>query len=254
MKLLVDAGNSRLKWALWDGRELRAAAHCPLKSDPGGAVRTLLAALPGAVDAAVIANVAGPWVADALRRGLALHSALPPRFVSTSASACGVRCAYAEPARLGVDRWVATIAAFHLASGAALVVDAGTAVTVDLVDAGGQHLGGLILASPELMARALYRDTSDIGHAHTQSMPGAGAGAFGRSTDEAVSFAAVLALAGAIDRAGAEAAAALGAAPPLFITGGGAPALLPYLSAEVRHRPHLMLEGLALFADDGSGA
>jgi type III pantothenate kinase len=250
VKLLLDLGNSRLKWALWDGRELHGAAHCPLKTDPGGAVRTLLGALPGRVEGAVIANVAGAWVADALRRGLARHCEETARFVATTAQACGVRCAYAEPARLGVDRWVATIAAFHRACGAALVIDAGTAVTVDVVDDAGQHLGGLILASPELMARALYRDTSDIGHARVQSLPGEGAHAFGRSTDDGVSFGAILALAGAVDRALAEATAALGQRPALFVTGGGAPVLLPYLPPGVLHRPLLMLEGLAVIADD----
>ena len=247
--LLIDAGNSRLKWALWDGASLHAENHCALRTDPAGAVRTLLAALPERIEAAIIANVAGTWVTDALRRGLSGVCARPPRFVATSAEACGVRCAYAEPARLGVDRWVATIAAFHLAGGAAMVVDAGTAVTVDVVAHDGAHLGGLILANAELMARALYRDTADIGHARVQQLPGRGGAALGRSTDEAVSFGAVWALAGAVSGALSESRAALGAEPRLFVTGGGAAQLLPYLPATAEYRGALMLEGLAIFAE-----
>lgn len=249
MKLLIDAGNSRLKWGLWDGTRVTDTAHCPLKRDPGGAVRTLAAAVPERVEAIVVANVAGPWVADALRRGLSRVCGVPPRFVATSAHAYGVHCAYAEPARLGVDRWVAVIAAHHRADGPAMVVDAGTAVTLDVVTADGQHLGGLIVAGAELMARALYRDTSDIGHARVQLLPGHAHEAFGRTTDEAVSFGAVWALVGAVERARIAAREALSAEPVLFVTGGNAPQLLPYLAGHPEHRPALLLEGLAIMAE-----
>ncbi|MCC5862788.1 MAG: type III pantothenate kinase [Gammaproteobacteria bacterium] len=250
MKLLVDAGNSRLKWALWDGQRLSSPGRCPARSDPAGAVRALVSAAPEQLDGVLVANVAGPWMADALRRGLARACARPPVFVASTATALGVRCAYANPARLGVDRWVAVIAAFHHVAGAALVVDAGTAVTIDAVAADGRHLGGLILAGRELMARALYRDTSDIGRAHLQALPGEAEAAFGRSTDEAVSFGAAWALVGAVERARSAAAGALGERPPLLVTGGGAPELLPYLDGAVEHRPQLLLEGLARFAGE----
>jgi len=248
VKLLIDAGNSRLKWGLWDGTRVTDVAYCPLKHDPGGAVRTLAAAVPERIEAIIVANVAGPWVADALRRGLARVCNTPPRFVATSAHAHGVSCAYAEPAKLGVDRWVVVIAAHHLAQGPAMVVDAGTAVTVDVVTDGGQHLGGLILAGAELMARALYRDTSDIGHARVQLLPGHAHEAFGRTTDEAVSFGAVWALVGAVERARTAARKTLSAKPVLYVTGGNAPQLLPYLAGQPEHRPTLLLEGLAIMA------
>lgn len=250
MKLLVDAGNSRLKWALWEHGTLSAPGRCPSRSDPAGAVRALVSAAPDALEGVLVANVAGPWMADALRRGLARRCPQPPVFITASACALGVTCGYAEPARLGVDRWVAVIAAFHQAQGAALVVDAGTAVTIDAVADDGRHLGGLILAGRGLMARALYRETSDIGRTHGERLPGEAASAFGRSTDEAVGFGASWALVGAVERAWAAAAQALDRRPPLLLTGGGAPELLLYLTGPVEHRPQLLLEGLALFAGE----
>ena len=74
-----------------------------------------------------------------------------PRFVTTAHAQFGVRCAYADPARLGVDRWVAVLAAYHAAHGAACVLDAGTAVTFDAVAADGRHLGGLIFPGARQM-------------------------------------------------------------------------------------------------------
>ncbi len=250
MKLLVDAGNSRLKWALWDGRRLSSPGRCPSRSDPAGAVRALVSAAPEQLEGVLVANVAGAWMADALRRGLARTCAHPPVFLAPTGTALGVRCAYANPGRLGVDRWVAVIAAFHHVSGAALVVDAGTAVTIDAVAADGRHLGGLILAGRELMARALHRDTTGIGRTHLHALPGEAEAAFGQSTDDAVSFGAAWALVGAVERAWAAAAQAFGERPPLLLTGGGAPELLPYLGGTVEHRPQLLLEGLALFAGE----
>ena len=79
---------------------------------------------------------------------------------SRSASACGVRSAYSRPQRLGVDRWLAIIAAFHRARGAAIVVDAGTAITIDVVNRRGEFVGGLIAPGLRLMARALHDHTA----------------------------------------------------------------------------------------------
>ena len=74
-----------------------------------------------------------------------------------------MKCAYADPSRLGIDRWIAVLAAYHLAPGGACVIDAGTAATFDAVDAHGRHLGGLIMPGPQLLAAALDRNTSNIG-------------------------------------------------------------------------------------------
>lgn len=248
MILLVDAGNSRLKWALRDeAGALSGFGDCPLRRDPNAAVRTLMHALTDSVDRVLVANVAGPWVADALRRAGRRVCAAEVEFVATAAEAYGVRCAYEKPARLGVDRWVGVIAAHARGRGPSLVVDVGTAVTLDAV-CDGRHEGGLILPGLELMARSLQRDTADIGRAQLGRRPGHGTAALGRSTDEAVAYGSIWALAGAVERVRAEYRGAVSADPVVYLTGGGAALLADYLPVDVQRRPHLVLEGLAHMA------
>src|SRR5204863_1090099 len=160
MHALVDIGNTRIKWALYDGERLAQHGSAVHRGAVDAALRAFAAALPRELARVVVANVAG----DALER--ALRAAVGSRavdFVATSAERFGVRCAYAEPQRLGVDRWVAVLAAHSLAAGAACVIDAGTAVTFDAVAADGAHLGGLILPGARLLAAALDRNTNAIG-------------------------------------------------------------------------------------------
>jgi type III pantothenate kinase len=146
------------------------------------------------------------------------------------------------------------LAAFHLASGAACVIDAGTAVTFDAVDGHGRHLGGLILPGPQLLASALDRNTSDIGTTLPAGAAPAGLDLLGKSTDAAVGNGAMLALAGALDRAVEAVESSLVERPAVYLTGGDAAALRGWLETEVELRADLVLEGLALFADAPPGA
>src|SRR5262249_50802807 len=141
-----------------------------------------------------------------------------PEFVVVRAEQFGVRCAYADPSRLGVDRWVAVLAAHHLAPGAACVIDAGTAVTFDAVDARGQRLGGLILPGPRLLASALDRNTDAIGATHAPGARPLGLDLLGKDTDTAVGNGAMLALTGALERAIAAVERSLGERPKVYLT------------------------------------
>ena len=181
------------------------------------------------------------------------RGALEPLFVATAAEQFGVRCAYADPARLGVDRWVAVLAAHHASAGAACVLDAGTAVTFDAVDSGGRHLGGLIFAGMHLVAAALQQHTSGIGPTPVLRPAPVGLDLLGRSTDTAVANGALLALAAALDRAVATVERALGERPAVYLTGGDAPAIAAWLETEAELRADLVLEGLALFAGPATG-
>jgi type III pantothenate kinase len=249
MQLVIDAGNTRLKWAT-------VAAGLPVDARNAvhrGALERALAelerSLPRQVTQAIMANVAGPAVAAGLAALLARHSGIVPDFVVPTAERLGVRCAYADPRTLGADRWVAVLAAYRRARGAVCVVSAGTAVTFDAVAADGRHLGGLIFAGRDLQAAALARGTADIGWTSGAGAPRRGLDLLGRNTDEAVGRGAMLALAAAVDRAAATVAAALATAPALYLTGGDGAALDPWLSNEAEFRGDLALEGLALLAD-----
>ena len=197
----------------------------------------------------IAANVAGEPMAERLRALVATRPGASLEFVATVAERFGVRCAYAEPSRLGVDRWVAVLAAYHSARGAACAIDAGTAVTFDAVDGAGAHLGGLILPSARLLASALDRNTSNIGRTAPAPAVARGLDLLGRTTDAAVGQGAWLALSAALDRAVVIVERALGTPPVVYLTGGDAEALRGWLETRVELRASFVLEGLKLFAD-----
>jgi len=241
---LFDLGNTRLKCAPLqaDGRlgGIAGAAH------DGAAFATGWdAPLPAAIDVAWIASVGPSAPHAALLDALATRGARVA-FAQTRPRFAGIAIAYAQPQRLGVDRFLAMAAAHarclqdaHRA--AALVVGVGTALTVDLVDAGGMHHGGRIAPSPALMREAL--------HARAAQLPPVGGdyAEFADDTDAALASGAIGAALGLIERSARHAQALLGAAPRLWLHGGGAAVLLPHLD-EARHAPALVLEGLALWA------
>ena len=248
MNLVVDAGNSRLKWAFAEGDTLHGHGECALRNDPDGAVRALLAAVTAPVARMLVANVAGPWIGGALERSASRLARRPAEFVRTRARCAGLECLYADPSQLGVDRWLAVLAAHCEGLGPAVIVDAGTAATVDALTGDGRHLGGWIVPGVEMMAASLYRETSDIPRTQSEALPGRGADAFGRSTVDGVWFGARWALAGAVERAVSELADEAGSAPAVVLTGGGAPHVAPCLDQVVIRRPYLVLEGLARVA------
>jgi len=247
MTVLVDIGNTRIKWAtLADGRLVRqgSAVHRDALDESVAAFAAELPPRPRII----AANVAGEPLAARLAALVASRPGASLELVATSAEQFGVRCGYAEPSRLGVDRWIAVLAAYHAARGAACAIDAGTAVTLDAVDATGAHLGGLIFPSARLIASALDRNTSNIGRTGVAPVVARGLDLLGRNTDAAVGHAAWLALAAALDRAVATVARALGTRPVVYLTGGDAAALHGWLETRVELRADLVLEGLTLFA------
>ncbi len=248
MILAVDIGNTRIKWAWVSGRDLLDPGEAVHERIPGAALESLGEAVPGRPDRVVAVDVAGEDFVSAFTEMVKRRWDRVPEFVSTEHQGHGVRCAYADPSRMGSDRWVALIAGFRLAAGAACVIDAGTAVTLDAVDPRGRHQGGLILAGPKVIAAALDRQTSGIGETGGHSRPARGTAVLGTSTDEAVARGAMLGLAGALDRAVSAVAGELDEQPPVYLTGGDATRLSPWLETRCEHRPHLVLEGLGSIA------
>jgi type III pantothenate kinase len=134
------------------------------------------------------------------------------------------------------------------------VIDAGTAVTFDAVDARGMHLGGLILPGTRLLASTLDRNTNGIGATQAPGVRPQGLDLLGKSTDAAVGNGAMLALTGALERAIAAVESSLKERPTVYLTGGDAEALQGWLESDVDLRRDLVLEGLALFSDAPAGA
>ena len=242
MKLLLDIGNTRIKWAFADGSSLRDPGAVVHADGHDAAIDAVVGSLRPGVREAVAVCVAGARLADELGTRLAAACGADLRLIAATAHAAGVSNGYEDCTQLGADRWAAIVGGWHHAVGPVVVVDAGTAVTIDLVAAGGHHRGGLILPGLHLMATGLGAGTADIaGFAARGPGPG-GEDWFGRSTAEAVARGARFAISAAVQRAVAEFPDE--GSPALILTGGDAPDLLDELPA-AEHRPLLVLEGLA---------
>jgi type III pantothenate kinase len=234
--IAVDAGNSRIKWGVWEDEWSSQG------STPTAHVDTLGAAwstLPRGY-AIYASSVAGPhvrtWLDEWARmRGIEVH------WLASRQEQCGVRNAYREPGQLGTDRWASLIAAWHFVRGAALVVNAGTAVTIDALDSAGAFRGGVIVPGLDLMAGALVSGTAGL-----PAAPGAFA-AFPDNTADAIASGALLAVCGAIDRM-SNGLAGGGATPQIVLSGGAAVAVAARLGVPVLNVPYLVLEGLRIVA------
>jgi type III pantothenate kinase len=249
MMLLVDIGNTRVKWATHaDGRlsPQRAAEHAVWTVADWQ--RELFRGQR--IDSVLVATVAGDDSRRALEAATRSAGAARVEFVTSTAAAAGVRNAYSNPPLLGVDRWVAMIGAYDLARGACCVVDIGTAATLDAVDATGQHLGGFIVPGPQLMVRSLHAGTSDLA-ARTVASGGGGAELFAVNTRDAIERGCRVALAALVDRMQAEVLRRTGTTPRLLCTGGAMDEVLPYVLSTHERVPDLVLRGLARIAHAG---
>jgi len=233
--LAVDAGNTRIKWGLHNGTwlGLGTTAHAEVYS-----LRDAWKNLPPP-DCIVIANVAGERIASILRK-LVKDFHVKVHWVSARDFQCGVRNSYTMPSQLGADRWAAAIAARHLCHEACVVVNAGTAVTVDALSADGVFLGGLIIPGISLMRESLAKNTAalKLEHGKFKSFP--------VNTADAIESGAVLALCGAVE--GVRSALGAGKASQCLLSGGGAKILYPHLKPPTKVMDNLVLEGLVVIA------
>lgn len=241
--LLIDLGNSRTKWALLDGAGPRSSGTAPhAVAGLGGEIAESLVGLP-APARILVGSVAGADREEALRSLCRELWNREPLFVSSEPEAAGVISGYHSPDQLGVDRWLALLAAHADGRGDACVLDCGTAVTIDLVDAAGRHHGGLILPGLRAMRECLLQRTRipPFGEVVARA-------ALGRETADAVANGALLAVVGAVRETLRNAQELLGRVPRLLIAGGDGPVLAEALGEAAELRPDLVLEGLAVLA------
>ncbi|MBA4501602.1 type III pantothenate kinase [Marinobacterium marinum] len=157
-RLELDAGNSFIKWRLLEqGRVRRRGSWLTAEFS---AERLLECG--ERPDRIWFASVAGEVFDRALQAGVERYWQVPLQRACAQAEAAGVRNSYKDPARMGVDRWLALLAAWHQVKDACWVVDCGSAITVDLLDAAGCHQGGYILPGLRLMRQALLGNTAGV--------------------------------------------------------------------------------------------
>ena len=236
--LAIDIGNTRIKWGLHqDGGWLRQGW---VRTAEAGALTTEFAALPPA-EHIVISNVAGAAARAQVTAALS-RAACPLQWIAATAAQCGVTSGYADPAALGADRWAALIGAWQMMRGACVVVNVGTTMTVDALNAEGAFLGGFIVPGQELMRDALARDTANL------AVREGAFSFFPDNTGDAIASGAVNALAGAVERMIRYVAESAGVAPPVLLSGGGAELIAARINAQVTVVDNLVLEGLLQIA------
>ncbi len=249
MKLEVDIGNTRAKWRLRSEVEVVARgviAHVD-GSSAGSADIDMLwqqIELPEGVSIAsvsVVSVACGTWL-ESLQRYCKKTWGLAVKRARVTAQAAGVICAYEDYSRLGVDRWLAILAARHRSAGAHLVVDCGSAVTVDLLAANGQHLGGYIVPGLRLMRRALFQDTDAVKVAAADVVADCSPG---QDTQTAVNHGLPLMVAGLVEQALVRLRGLSGGRVQVWITGGDAEGLQSLMPEEAVYCQDLVLDGLA---------
>jgi type III pantothenate kinase len=251
--LLVDIGNTRVKWArLVNGQMGKQQAAANAEWTAADYARRVIGRgwTFSAADRVIVSSVAGDEVNRALTAAARKAGAPTPEFVSSERTAAGLTTDYIDPWRLGVDRFVAAIGAFHLASGQPVcVVNIGTAMTIDLVDGSGRHRGGAIVPGPALMVSSLLTHTNGI-RVRAKGGPDGTHGMFAKTTRNAIGDGARYAAAGIIDRAIEESRLLVGNSPLVLLTGGGSADIKPLIRSTCVSLPDLVLHGLAVWAHE----
>jgi type III pantothenate kinase len=240
--LLVDIGNTRVKWAtLADGRlsAQRAEQHSGWDLEQWRAWLRRVRGIRGLL----VANVAGDGTA-ALLADAARSAGLGLDFAEPAAELAGMRNAYRVPGQLGVDRWVAMFGAHRLQHGHCCVLDVGTAATLDAVAQDGTHLGGYIVPGPQLMVSSLHTGTRELA-VRSEAKFDAPESGLADNTRDAIERGCATCVAAFADRVVDDVGRQLGARPALWVTGGGAGEVLPLLRSPARWAPDLVLRGLA---------
>jgi len=257
MKLLIDAGNTLIKWAVYSGGDRLHGGVLPV--DQAGELPELFAgrlSRPGAdfqgIQQIWVSNVAGEEVARHIRNIRVGQKAAQPvqlHFIDAQEMQCGVHNGYSNAGQLGSDRWAALIAAWHMVRGKCLVVNCGTATTIDTLSGQGEFLGGLIVPGVELMQRSLSAATDQLKSGVVKS----GRGEYvplPRNTADALFSGAVQATCGAIERQ----YALLGDdTAPVVLSGGAAEVLQKVIKLPMSVVDNLVLQGLLLI-DREAGA
>jgi len=242
--LLVDFGNSRIKWAIHNTQSLQASAVLTHRQQALPALLAQAWADLPSPQRVVIASVADAERRAQLAQWIQQHWSLDPEFIVSPAHGHGLRNSYQEPAKLGCDRWAAMVAAYHAANAAVCIVDCGSAVTIDVVDASGQHRGGLILPGVHTMQAALTAHTT-LAPLDFSQAPG---NLLGTSTQEAIACGITHAISALVQQTLAELARSSDIRASCYLTGGDAAIIAPLLALPYVLVPDLVLQGLAHMA------
>jgi len=245
MNLLIDSGNTALKWALvQDGQLLPASRLIVLATNLSEQLQTIANSQESnEVKAIYISNVAGVNRQEQLTRWCRDTYQKDPIYAVVTKEFNGLVNAYNPFEKLGVDRWLALIAATHCFKEPICVVDIGTAVTIDAIDEKKHYIGGVILPGLGLMRKSLQQNTDAIGLTRDQNV----VNIFATNTEQGVILGTNLAIAAAVENMTEKLSRKTNQPITCVLTGGDALHVKPYISRSVDYMPDLVLKGLCLW-------
>ena len=239
MNLLADIGNQYLKWSL-------GGTSGAFRSSLSGLESNFVEQLHGLnnVTDVYFVNVTGPEMSDRFCELAQSSWNITPYQVVPAMEQCGVSNGYRQIGQLGADRWAAAIGAWHITNTATIIVDCGTAVTVDALSASAEFIGGSIIPGIQLAHESLYKRAPGIGKASVlvPTIPA-------RSTIEAISTGVVFAAVGGIEMLIDRYRRIIGDSSRLLITGGDAILIQKHSTKTFEYIPNLVLKGLSQIAD-----
>lgn len=239
--LTIDSGNTFIKWGLHDQYDWISQGR--IKQDESTNLANVWQNFPEP-SSIFISNVAG----DTAKKNLTVLCSIwktKPQWIVPVRQQCGVRNFYTKPSQLGSDRWAALVAAWNHQMQACLVINIGTAMTVDVLSDTGGFLGGIIVPGPDLMFKVLGTHT-EISRTERGDF-----NQFPVCTDDAIFSGVIQSLVGSIERMNRILCIHLGYSKQNCILSGGASSLiLPYLGIRAKVVDNLVLEGLLLIAND----
>lgn len=260
--MLVDAGNSRLKWALLKTSELSPVSYEPyVVSSRLDVIFRVLVSIK--VKRLLIVHVLGEEFELSLQdycqaNHIQLH------IIKSQGSAYGITNAYDDAKQLGADRFVALVAVHqqnmlrsevvdsamnsaNIHAVNSIVISCGTAVTIDALNDRGEHLGGLILPGLQLWKEVLIKGATLLESSDSHQVD-----IFAKNTKQGIAGGSLYGLAGAIDHIGDEMSQQFTKPVERIISGGCAEALLPYFNNNYKYKANLVMQGLKIISEGGN--
>ena len=247
--LLFDIGNTFIKWGLLDELKLVDLGCIRNEDFLAKECDALIELIPPDAGRVIACCVASNNIDAKLTTLISNNYDCLIEYVQSESMAYGIRSGYQDASQLGVDRWVAMIAAKTQFSGDITVIDLGTAITIDTIDEYGDHIGGQILPGLQLMLSSLDKKTDRITlPSISNDLTNMKINFWADNTNDAIIFGACNAICGAIERA-IICLQENGHSPTVILTGGDALVFKNLMNEGYRHRPNLVLEGLAIIAN-----
>jgi type III pantothenate kinase len=247
MKLLVDIGNSRIKWTTLDsGRFTESHSFDRKKTGIKTSFTNEWKDLTD-IDSVYVSNVGGDKIAEQLTDWSEKKWQLLPKFITSEQKRFGVTNAYQQADKLGVDRWLALIAARQHARQATCIIDCGTAITIDVVTKYGAHQGGMILPGITLMRSALASNTSNL----TDVVEESEFKTLAVNTHGAIQAGTLYMVTASLERIVDDLNEQFNNRIRFIITGGDAALVMPLLPSFIAHYPDIVLKGLGYYARQG---